>query len=90
MMYLILLTILLPLVLGVYLYFRKIENRNLKNIIIASVIGLVVIINILLTFFTGRFNLFKFSNHLFRYVLSFLKNVAVEILQSVFPASACM
>ena len=64
MMYLILLTILLPLVLGVYLYFRKIENRNLKNIIIASVIALVVIINILLTFFTGRFNLFKFSNHL--------------------------
>ena len=64
MMYLILLTILLPLVLGVYLYFRKIENRNLKNIIIASVIVLVVIINILLTFFTGRFNLFKFSNQL--------------------------
>lgn len=64
MMYLILLTILLPLVLGVYLYFRKIENRNLKNIIIASVVGLVVIINILLTFFKGEFNLFKFTENL--------------------------
>ena len=39
MMYLILLTVLLPLVLGVYLYFGKIENRNLKNVIIASIVG---------------------------------------------------
>ena len=47
MMYLILLTVLLPLVLGVYLYFGKIENRNLKNIIIASIVGVVAVINIL-------------------------------------------
>ena len=51
MMYLILLTVLLPLVLGVYLYFGKIENRNLKNVIIASIVGVVAVINILLTFF---------------------------------------
>ena len=64
MMYLILLTVLLPLVLGVYLYFGKIENRNLKNVIIASVVGLVAVINILLTFFKGEFNLFKFTESL--------------------------
>ena len=64
MMYLILLTVLLPLVLGVYLYFGKIENRNLKNIIIASIVGVVAVINILLTFFKGEFNLFKFTESL--------------------------
>ena len=64
MMYLILLTVLLPLVLGVYLYFGKIENRNLKNIIIASIVGIVAVINILLTFFKGEFNLFKFTESL--------------------------
>ena len=64
MMYLILLTVLLPLVLGVYLYFGKIENRNLKNVIIASIVGVVAVINILLTFFKGEFNLFKFTESL--------------------------
>lgn len=63
-MYLILLTILLPLLLGVYLYFRKIDNRNLKNTIIASIVGIVVVINILLIFFKGKFNLFGFTETL--------------------------
>jgi multicomponent Na+:H+ antiporter subunit D len=63
-MYLILLTVLLPLVLGVCLYFGKIENRNLKNVIIASIVGVVAVINILLTFFKGEFNLFKFTESL--------------------------
>ena len=61
MQYLILLTILLPLVLGVCLYFVRIENRNLKNIIIGSVTGLVFVLNILLAFFEGSFNLFNLA-----------------------------
>ncbi len=64
MQYLILLTILLPLILGFVVYLAKIENRNLKNIIIGSTIGLVVIVNIVLAFFSGTFNLFKLTSEL--------------------------
>ena len=37
MMYLILLTILLPLVLGVYLYFRKIEKEKVEKEFFAEI-----------------------------------------------------
>jgi len=59
--YLILLTVLLPLILGISLYFIKNDNRNRKNIIISSVIGLTVVLNIVLAFFGGKFNLFKLT-----------------------------
>ena len=59
MEYLILLTFLLPLVLGVVLYFKKIENRNTKNIIIGVSTGLVFVLNVVLAFFNGKFNLFN-------------------------------
>ena len=61
MQYLILLTILLPLVLGVCLSFVRIENRNLKNIIIGSVTGIVFVLNVLLAFYDGSFNLFNLA-----------------------------
>ena len=61
MEYLILLTVFAPIVLGIALYFAKMQNRNLKNIIIGSVIGLVVILNIVLAFFNGKFNLFNLN-----------------------------
>lgn len=64
MVYLVLLTVLLPLVLGITLYFSKIENRNLKNFIIGINIGLVVILNIVLAFFSGKFNLFSLTPEL--------------------------
>ena len=64
MEYIILLTFLLPLVLGVVLYFAKIKNRNLKNVIIALSIGIVLALNILLAFFDGSFNLFNLSSDL--------------------------
>ena len=64
MEYLILLTFLIPLILGVVLYFSKIENRKMKNIIIGSSISLVVVLNILLAFFDGSFNLFNLSKEL--------------------------
>ena len=61
MIYLVLLTFLLPLILGVSLYFVKNENRNTKNIIIGSVVGSVVVLNIVLAFFKGKFNLFSIA-----------------------------
>ena len=64
MEYLVLFTFLLPLVLGVVLYFVKIENRNLKNVIIAIVTSLVTVLNILLAFFQGKFNLFNLTKDL--------------------------
>ena len=64
MEYLILLTVLAPIVLGIALYFAKMQNRNLKNIIIGSVIGLVVVLNIVLAFFNGTFNLFNITPEL--------------------------
>ena len=61
MEYLILLTFLLPLVLGVVLYFKKIENRNTKNVIIGVSTGLVFVLNVVLAFFNGKFNLFNLT-----------------------------
>lgn len=61
MEYLILLTFLLPLILGISLYFTKIKNRNLKNVIIACFISFVVVLNIVLAFFNGKFNLFNIT-----------------------------
>ena len=61
MHYLVLISILLPLILGITLYFSKIQNRNLKNIIIGSTIGLVVVLNIVLAFFNGKFDLFNLT-----------------------------
>ena len=64
MEYLTLLTVFAPIVLGIALYFVKMQNRNLKNIIIGSVIGLVVVLNIVLAFFNGTFNLFNITPEL--------------------------
>ena len=61
MHYLVLISILLPLILGITLYFSKIQNRNLKNIIIGSTIGLVVVLNVVLAFFNGKFDLFNLT-----------------------------
>ena len=61
MIYLVLLTFLLPLVLGISLYFGKFENRTNKNIIIGSVTAVVFVLNVLLAFFKGKFNLFNIA-----------------------------
>lgn len=61
MKYLVLLTFLLPLILGIILYFTKLENRNKKNLLISIVIGFVVVLNIVLAFFNGTFDLFKLT-----------------------------
>ena len=64
MEYLVLFTFLLPLVLGIVLYFVRIENRDLKNFIIGITTGFVALLNIVLAFFDGKFNLFNITKDL--------------------------
>ena len=61
MVYFVLLTFLLPLVLGISLYFVKFNKRTTKNIIIGSTTGLVFILNVCLAFFKGKINLFNIA-----------------------------